>query len=95
MQYDLYSGIPPHVQTDTSICAALEAPTNLRQKVFEHIKSAGEYGRTDLEMEDLLGMIGSTVRPRRRELFLIGKVKDSGLRRKTPSGRYAIVWIAT
>jgi len=56
-------------------------------------------GLTDEQMQD--GGSGtplwrpSTQRPRRIELVARGLVKDSGQRRRTRSGRFAVVWVAT
>lgn len=65
----------------------------LRQQVLEYITSLYEFGATDDEMQRHLNMPGSTQRPRRQELQEMGLVKDSGRRRKTLSGRDAIVWV--
>lgn len=49
---------------------------------------------TDAEIQDALGLDGSTQRPRRRELEQAGLVFDSGERRATHTGRAAVVWRA-
>ena len=49
-------------------------------------------GATDHEMQRDLGMIGSTQRPRRKEIQERGLVIDSGFRRPTNSSRMATVW---
>ena len=46
------------------------------------------------EIEQITGLAHTTCSARIRGLFLKGRVKDSGERRKTPSGRNAIVWKA-
>ena len=51
-------------------------------------------GMTDEDLELVLGMPANTVRPRRRELMALGRVKDSGLTRELKSGHRAIVWVA-
>lgn len=91
-QYDLYDGTPPHSNQTTSLEAARAATITLRAAVYEAIALSSD-GKTDLELEEELGMGGSTIRPRRRELFLLNKIKDSGRVRLTKSGRKAIVWI--
>jgi hypothetical protein len=92
-------GFPPyqrHSETSKAAASAIHPKTEtLRAKVHIAILNSGQYGRTDLEIESQLGIGGSTVRPRRRELQMSGHVKDSGCRRKTASGRYAVVWVAT
>lgn len=52
-------------------------------------------GLTDEELQERLGMAANTERPRRVELEEAGRVIDSGQRRKTKSGRAAVVWILT
>jgi hypothetical protein len=44
------------------------------------------------ELERATGLAGNTVRPRLWELRRRELVVDSGLTRRTPSGRKAIVW---
>lgn len=91
-----YNGFPPHVDTQTSIEAAsriFSKTETLRQQVFNHIFVMGTTGSTDEEIELSLDIIGNTVRPRRRELQLSGRIKDSGQMRLTLSGRKAIVWV--
>lgn len=96
-QYDLYGGVPPHSDVGTSREAALSiahyVPT-LREEVYAEINSRGAAGATDDEIEMQLRKSPSSLRPRRRELFLLGRVADSGERRQTRSGRTAKVWVA-
>ena len=66
----------------------------LRAKVLAHLRKRKKKGATDEEMQDALGMNPSTQRPRRIELVDRGLVADSGQKRKTRSGRNAVVWIA-
>ena len=47
---------------------------------------------TDEELANITSLSGNTCRPRRVELVELGLVEDSGLRRKTASGRNAVVW---
>jgi hypothetical protein len=84
--------------SDTSYEAALEiepSKDSLRAKVYSHIILCGLYGATDEELQLTLNMAGNTERPRRIELVDGGHVIDSNYRRKTKSGRDAVVWIAT
>lgn len=46
------------------------------------------------EVEELLPLRHTTASARIRELVKKGLLEDSGLKRKTPSGRNAIVWRA-
>ena len=63
-----------------------------RRAVLDAIAGAGESGLCDHEVQDLLGLNPSSVRPRRGELVDAGWVEDSGLRRCTPSGVEAVAW---
>lgn len=62
--------------------------------ILAALRFAGDYGGTDEEMQNALGMNPSTQRPRRIELVSVGLVVDSGETRKTRSGRRAVVWRA-
>ena len=67
---------------------------SMREKVFSAIRRAGSSGLTDLEVQALLQMDGNTQRPRRVELAKAKRIKPSGEKRATTSGRKATVWIA-
>lgn len=87
---------PPHSGSATSRAAAEQIRPNaetLRAKVLEYIEQRGQRGATDQEMQIGLHMQGNTQRPRRKELEEAGLIVDSGLTRKTTSGRSATVWI--
>jgi hypothetical protein len=68
-----------------------------RERVLQTVLATwySEHGRTDEELQDILGMDPSTERPRRVELVEGGWLEDSGKRRPTRSGRQAIVWQVT
>ncbi|MFW6124605.1 MAG: hypothetical protein ACOC46_00545 [Pirellulales bacterium] len=87
----------PHSGSATSRAAAEairpEAGT-LSAAVFEFIVGAGDRGATDGEIQRALHLAGDTERPRRRALQQRGLIIDSGHRRKTPSGREAVVWVS-
>lgn len=90
---DLFAPPPPAVATDTSIEAAAKiapAASTLRRAVLQYIENNGP--STDEEMQKALGMPANTQRPRRRELVQQGLLYDSGARKKTASGRNAILW---
>ena len=91
-----YNGLPPFVAgSATSEEAALAQEPSAgtkRARIFELIRNS-EDGLTDLELEDLTGWQGSTVRPRRRELQLGGHIGKRGDTRETPSHRRAVVWV--
>ncbi len=89
-----YRGIPPHSGSQTSYEAAVSkigATDTERQRVLEFLRRV-KFGATDEQIHNALGMPQNTERPRRRELVLMGAVADSGKRRRTMSGRNAIVW---
>lgn len=83
--------------SDTSQAAALSIELNantLRALVYAFIKRADLRGATDEEICDALRLGGNTGRPRRVELVEGGLVRDSSNRRRTRSGRNAVVWVA-
>jgi hypothetical protein len=89
MKYQRHSG--------TSRAAALSiepATDTLRAAVYSWITRCGMHGATDQEISEALRMPGNTQRPRRVELVDGGHVVDSTRRRKTHSGRDAVVWIS-
>jgi len=48
---------------------------------------------TDDEGEEALGILAQTYTPRRGELVKLKLIVDSGMRRKTRSGRPAAAWV--
>lgn len=83
-----------HSATSREAAASIEpAIHTLRRKVLDAIRAHG--GLTDEQGIELTGMSPSTYRPRRIELVESRLVEDSGLTRKTKSGRWAAVWRAT
>ena len=89
---------PPAQEHSAESVAAAEAikpdANRLRMMVLDAIRSAGERGMTDEEVQEALNMGGSTQRPRRGELAQAGLVVKSGQRRPTKSGNPAAVWVA-
>ncbi len=65
----------------------------LRRRVYAYIASKGPYGATDEEIELGLSLPSNTSRPRRWELYREGKIRRSGITRKTLSNRNADVWV--
>lgn len=94
---DLYGGRPPFQETsDTSEDAAdslLEIALTVRGNVYRKIRDTGINGMTCWEVEQELGLSHQTASARIRELNLKGKLRDSGYRRRTGSGRQATVWV--
>lgn len=92
MSYDLYGGLPPHQKVDTSKNAAMSMLSKagvIREEVFNAIGD----GSTCDEVEQTLDLKHQTASPRLRELAQTGRIRDSGARRLTRSGRKAIVWV--
>lgn len=92
-----YGGIPPfqkHSETSRAAGEAIRPKLNtLQRRVYAFIAGRGSNGATDFEIEHFLSLMGSTVRPRRRELQIAGLIKPSGMTRLTASQRKAIVWV--
>jgi hypothetical protein len=63
----------------------------LHTKILDYLELNSD-GATDEELQQALSLQGNTLRPRRRELQLMGKVLATGVKRPTASGRQAIVW---
>jgi hypothetical protein len=88
--------IPFVVGSDTSEEAAHMKRSTKRsdeQQVLGLIGSRGDHGATDDEIEATLGMRHQNASARRNGLVQKGLVKDSGMQRKTRSGRNATVWV--
>ncbi len=80
--------------TDSIAAAQNSAPHigPLHSRVLSFLRLA-QAGATDEELMDGTGIAPNTLRPRRRELQIMGSVKDSGATRPTKSGRKAVVWV--
>lgn len=93
----MFTDAPAQRHSETSVAAA-EAikpdKESLRRHLLEWLQERGLTGATDEEAQDALGMDGNTERPRRRECEDAGLVRDSGTKRRTRSGREAVVWRA-
>lgn len=70
-----------------------EPVRSVRERVWRLLQVAADYGRTDDEMERATGLRHQTLSAARRGLSKDGLIVDSGRRRKTRSGRNAIVWV--
>lgn len=101
-QRELYGGIPPfEAASETSHAAAvavMDTADTKRARVLSWIQRSGSYGATADEIETAINMIGNTVRPRIRELYLLGhivrKARDGKqVTRPTRSGKQAVVWV--
>ena len=90
--------LAPHSDMDTSLAAARAITPHLGRLeavVLAALRAAGQHGLCDHEGMAVTGLGPNTYRPRRVALEMRGLVRDSGLRRKTLAGRYAVAWVAT
>jgi hypothetical protein len=88
--------LPYVAGSGTSREAALAKEESYRideAKILKHLTAVGDVGSTDYETEKATGLRQSSTSARRHGLVKKGLVRDSGLKRKTGSGRYATVWI--
>lgn len=94
--YNLYGGEPPSVShSKTSKAAANQIKKRigpLHLKIIQYLMDCPD-GATDEKMQIEIPMGANTQRPRRRELELLGRIKDSGKRELTRSKREAVIWI--
>lgn len=65
-----------------------------RKAVFDIITARGALGLCDHEIEEITGWLHQSASSIRNGLMNDGWIMDSGLRRKTPQGNDAIVWVA-
>ena len=81
-----------HNYTDTSKSAWVNKKDKLtkREQVYEYIKTEPS---TNYQIAKELNMPLSSVCARVRELQITHHVEDSGIRRGTPYGKTAIVWV--
>lgn len=95
-QAEIYPNSPGHRGVDTSIEAAGAIARKLgRLQTLTHkaICSAGYNGATSHELCERLDMANTSIQPRISELRRMGRIKDSGQRRRNASGVSAIVWV--
>ncbi len=94
--YDLYNGTPPHErksETSREAAQSIEpVALSLREQVFAEIKRCGDYGATCDQIEHSMDGRHQTISARVRELALSGRIFSNGDKRKTRSGRNALVW---
>ena len=83
---------PAYNYTDTSKSAFNNKKDKLtkREQVYEYIKTEPS---TNYQIAKELNMPLSSVCARVRELQITHHIEDSGIRRGTPYGKTAIVWV--
>jgi hypothetical protein len=92
-----YPHEPGARDTDTSREAAdgmASHSARLQSLVFDAIYGAGTAGLTSEECADRLSLDSASAQPRTTELRKLGRIRDSGIRRRNRSGKNAIVWTA-
>lgn len=85
---------PWQIHSQTSQDAAFSVKPHagkILSQVFEAIANSPS-GLTALELEDVTGLKGSTIRPRLVELRHDRRIQEAGTR-PTKSGRQAVVWV--
>lgn len=85
--YPLAAGFK-RIGTSSDAARSIDAKT-LRARVLTELGKAP--GTAD-EIALRLRIDKLSIRPRCSELAALGKVEDSGVRRKNASGKYAVVW---
>ena len=82
--------------TSKSAAASISAATltSLETRVLEACRAAGPNGLTTIELAEQLHMDRVTVSPRIAPLVKKGMLRDSGLQRMGPSGRFSAAWVA-
>lgn len=91
-----YPVSPGHRGVETSIEAAsgiAHKLGRLQRMALEAIREAGFAGLTADELAEQLGLDRWSVQPRTSELKRLGKICDSGLRRRNSTGKRAICWV--
>ena len=89
----------PETSRDAAALASLTAPT-VRQRALAALRAAGADGLTDFELAEIVGRQQTSAGVRRKELERAGLVvvllgaDGRPVRRSTPSGATALVWIA-
>lgn len=92
-QLDLLDYEPPrqrHSDTSTAAAEQIRLSVTLLQSVV--LEALRQGPANDDELCVRTNLQGNTLRPRRIELLRKHLIKDSGERRKTGSGRKAVVW---
>lgn len=91
--------VPPHQRhSDTSRAAAASMVPKfkgLMLNLMKFFKARADIGMTDEEGQYMSQVNGNSYRPARVKLQEYGMVRDSGMRRRTRSGKEAVVWVVT
>ena len=88
-----YPNVPGYQKTDTSKAAANDMRPKkalLHRIVLDALRDFGDM--TTHEICSVTSKDYDAIQPRTSELREIGKISDSGIRRRTPKGKASIVW---
>jgi hypothetical protein len=91
-----YPDVPGHRNVSTSIAAAQSMQphvSRIAQDILDHLETRGAQGATYTELMRDLNLGAPTMSARLRELALKNRIEPTDLRRPTPSGRQARVYI--
>lgn len=91
----IFTGGARNSDPGTSHDAAAQDFTGIALTVLDHIKAAGNEGKTWSELEIATGIARQTISPRFAQLRERDLIRDSGTKRKAPTGRFQIAWVAT
>jgi hypothetical protein len=85
---------PKRFTSRQSLDAISTKVDGLHARIMLHIDRAGLEGCTNSELRQAIGNVeNGTMSARLRELFIAGRIQDSGLTRDGLSGRKQMVWI--
>jgi hypothetical protein len=90
-----YGELPGHQGDDTGRAAAEKVKPTVewvQERILEAADRAGRWGITADEVMKELDLKPNNVRPRFTELKILGKLRDSGNRRKNDDGNSVRVW---
>lgn len=92
MQLEIFGRAPFSNETTSKAAAAEIEPhlDRLEAEVFQTIQLRGPLACH--EVEEITGLPHTTCSARIRALVLKNRLRDSGVTRKTPRGRSAVVW---
>jgi predicted transcriptional regulator len=96
-QLSLYPNAPGYSNPTTSKDAAksMEPKASaLRIRILSELQVRASFGATCDELEQAMSLSHQTASARLREMVLAGSIVDSEQKRRTRSGRGAIVWYA-
>jgi Fic family protein len=92
-QHSLFEARTADTSRAAASQAAKTAPTK-EQIILAMLRGRQEYGATAHEIQAATGYLLSTVTGRINDLAKKKEVRDSGRRRKSPSGCPATVWVS-